>query len=127
MKTLDCDYLVIGAGLAGLSAAMGGSVWARYFVFKLTLQSNSSRAQGGIAVPVAEGDTIEAHLQDTTVAGARLTNAEVAADHCRRSPHCRVGTLGRALNATRHARERMPIDLGRGAATPCAGFSTAAT
>lgn len=80
MKTLDCDFLVIGGGLAGLSAAMELAPRGRVILCaKRTLdESNSSRAQGGIAVPIAEDDTIEAHLADTLVAGAGLTDAAVA-------------------------------------------------
>lgn len=80
MKTLDCDFLIIGGGLAGLSAAMELAPHGRVILCaKRTLEeSNSSHAQGGIAVPIAEDDTIEAHLQDTLVAGAGLTDAAVA-------------------------------------------------
>ena len=82
MRVLDCDYLIIGAGLAGLSAAMELAPHGRVILCaKRTLdESNSSHAQGGIAVPVAGDDTIEAHLQDTIVAGAGLTRADVARD-----------------------------------------------
>jgi len=79
MKVLDCDFLVIGAGLAGLSAAMELAPHGKVILCakrKLT-ESNSSYAQGGIAVPIAEEDTIESHVQDTLVAGAGLTDAEI--------------------------------------------------
>ena len=77
---LDCDFLVIGAGLAGLSAALELAPHGRVILCaKRGLgKSNSSHAQGGIAVPIAEDDTIEAHLRDTLIAGAGLTNADVA-------------------------------------------------
>ena len=80
MNVLDCDFLVIGAGLAGISAAMELAPHGRVVLCaKRTLdESNSSRAQGGIAVPIAEDDTIHSHLQDTLVAGAGLTNASAA-------------------------------------------------
>ncbi len=80
MKTLDCDFLIIGGGLAGLSAAMELAPHGRVILCaKRTLEeSNSSHAQGGIAVPISEDDTIEAHLKDTLVAGAGLTDAAVA-------------------------------------------------
>ncbi len=80
MKTLDCDFLVVGAGLAGISAALELAPHGHVILCaKRTLdESNSSHAQGGIAVPIAEGDTIDAHLKDTLVAGAGLTNAAIA-------------------------------------------------
>ena len=82
MNVLDCDFLVIGAGLAGLSAAMELAPRGRVILCaKRSLdESNSSHAQGGIAVPIAEDDTIESHLKDTLVAGAGLTHAAVALD-----------------------------------------------
>ena len=80
MKVLDCDFLIIGAGLAGLSAAMELAPHGRVILCakRALAESNSSHAQGGIAVPIAEGDTIDAHLQDTLTAGAGLTHADVA-------------------------------------------------
>ena len=80
MKTLDCDFLVVGAGLAGISAALELAPHGHVILCaKRALdESNSSHAQGGIAVPIAEGDTIDAHLKDTLVAGAGLTNAAIA-------------------------------------------------
>ena len=80
MKTLDCDFLIIGAGLAGLSAALELAPHGHVVLCakRGMEESNSSHAQGGIAVPIAGDDTIEAHLQDTLVAGADLTDAAVA-------------------------------------------------
>lgn len=80
MKIIDCDQLVIGSGLAGLSAAMelaGHGSTVLCSKSEIT-ESNSSHAQGGIAVPMAESDTIDAHLHDTLIAGAGLTNPSVA-------------------------------------------------
>jgi L-aspartate oxidase len=80
MNVLDCDYLVIGGGLAGLSAALELAPHGRVILCakRSLAESNSCYAQGGIAVPIAEDDTIEAHVQDTLVAGAGLTQADVA-------------------------------------------------
>jgi len=80
MKVLDCDFLVIGAGLAGLSAAMELAPHGRVILCaKRALdESNSSHAQGGIAVPIAEDDTIASHVEDTLIAGAGLTQADIA-------------------------------------------------
>ena len=80
MNVLDCDFLVIGAGLAGLSAAMELAPHGQVVLCskRELAESNSSRAQGGIAVPIAQADTIEAHLKDTLVAGAGLTHADAA-------------------------------------------------
>jgi len=68
------DVLVIGAGAAGLTAALTLAPQARVAVVaKGPLSSGSTRwAQGGIAAALAEGDTIESHIGDTLAAGAGL-------------------------------------------------------
>ena len=68
------DFLVIGAGVAGLRAiidlAPGGSVLA---VAKESLRESSSEyAQGGIAVALSDDDEVELHEQDTLLAGDGL-------------------------------------------------------
>ena len=75
---LKHDYLVVGAGVAGLRAAIElaatGSVLV---VAKDTLRESSSEyAQGGIAVALSDDDDIALHEQDTLAAGAGLCNEE---------------------------------------------------
>ncbi|GKT21754.1 L-aspartate oxidase [Acidovorax sp. SUPP3334] len=74
MPTHDFDVLIIGSGLAGLSAALHLAPTHRVAVItKRALQDGASAwAQGGIAAVLAEGDTYDAHVQDTLVAGAGL-------------------------------------------------------
>lgn len=73
------DVLVIGGGVAGLRAAVAASEHAEVI---LTLkgdlkQSNTYWAQGGVAVAMSEGDTVDAHVRDTLVAGAGLCDEPV--------------------------------------------------
>ncbi len=119
MQVLDCDYLVVGAGLAGLSAALELAPYGRIVLCakRGVDESNSSHAQGGIAVPVADDDTIDAHLQDTLVAGAGLTNADVARTIIAGGA-ARIGALERwgvrFERKPRHPREAdAEYDLGR--------------
>jgi L-aspartate oxidase len=71
------DVLVLGAGLAGLYAALeaarrGADV---LLATKGSLQaSNSYMAQGGVAAVVAAGDSFDQHAADTVVAGRGLSN-----------------------------------------------------
>jgi L-aspartate oxidase len=70
------DFLVIGAGVAGLRAAIelsqAGSVLV---VAKDSLRESSSEyAQGGIAVALGEDDQVELHEQDTLIAGDGLSD-----------------------------------------------------
>jgi len=79
MKTLDCDYLVIGSGLAGLIAALSLSRHGHVILAskKEAGESNTSYAQGGIACPIDPDDSVEEHVNDTLAAGAGLCNEEV--------------------------------------------------
>ena len=68
------DVLILGSGLAGMSAAL--HLASRYRVALVTkhelLDGASSWAQGGIAAVMEGTDSIEDHIRDTHVAGAGL-------------------------------------------------------
>jgi len=74
----DFDVLIVGSGLAGLSAALHLAPTHRVAVLtKRALADGSSAwAQGGIAAVLAAGDSFDAHVEDTLVAGAGLCDAE---------------------------------------------------
>ncbi len=83
---LFAKVLVLGSGIAGLRAALAaanqqaGSARETdvLVVTKSTAsESNTRYAQGGIAAPIAPGDCVEDHLQDTLEAGAGLCEAKV--------------------------------------------------
>lgn len=75
---LRCDYLIVGAGVAGLRAAISLAGTGRVLVVaKDSLsESNSEYAQGGIAVALSDDDEVELHEADTLAAGDGLCNAE---------------------------------------------------
>ena len=68
------DVLIIGSGLAGLTAALLLAPSRRVAVVtKRELNDGSSAwAQGGMAAVLAEGDSVEQHVNDTLIAGAGL-------------------------------------------------------
>ncbi len=72
------DFLVIGAGVAGLRAAIELSTAGNVLVIaKDTLRESSSEyAQGGIAVALSDDDEVELHEQDTIAAGDGLCDRE---------------------------------------------------
>ncbi len=74
MRIIDCDFLVVGTGLAGLMTALRLSRFGQVVLTskKSEDESNSSYAQGGIASVTDPDDTVEAHVRDTLVAGAGL-------------------------------------------------------
>ena len=74
--------LVIGAGAAGLTAALTAAEYAEVTVLARGAlpESNSAWAQGGIAAALDAADSPHAHIADTLVAGAGLSDeAAVAA------------------------------------------------
>ena len=68
---LRCRVLVIGSGIAGLSAALSAAKDGRVvLIAKDSLDETATAyAQGGIAAAIAEGDTPQKHLEDTLIAG----------------------------------------------------------
>ncbi|MEV6796085.1 L-aspartate oxidase [Streptomyces sp. NPDC051320] len=72
---VDADVVIVGSGVAGLTAALRCTTAGlrTVVVTKARLDDGSTRwAQGGIAAALGEGDTPEQHLDDTLVAGAGL-------------------------------------------------------
>jgi L-aspartate oxidase len=68
------DVLVIGSGLAGLSAALRLAATRRVALVTKheLLEGASAYAQGGIAAVLDSADSIDNHIRDTHVAGAGL-------------------------------------------------------
>jgi L-aspartate oxidase len=71
---VDPDYLVIGAGVAGLRAAIELAEAGRVLVIaKDSLRESSSEyAQGGVAVALSDEDEVRLHEEDTLRAGDGL-------------------------------------------------------
>lgn len=76
---IQCDYLVIGSGIAGLSFALEASRDADVVVVtKSQLQESATRyAQGGIAAVLDPEDSFEQHVADTLEAGRGLSHLDV--------------------------------------------------
>ena len=73
-KRYSADVLIIGSGAAGLATALHLADHAKVTVLsKDALRGGSTnRAQGGVAAVTAPDDSFEAHVADTTAAGAGL-------------------------------------------------------
>ena len=78
VQRIQTDFIVVGAGVAGLSAAIElASSGTVLVIAKDSLRESSSEyAQGGIAVALSDDDEVELHEQDTIVAGDGLCNVE---------------------------------------------------
>lgn len=115
------DFVVVGAGVAGLRAAIelapAGNV---LLIAKQEIsESNTQYAQGGIAVALSDEDEVGLHLQDTIYAGDGLVDEHAAEVLVREGPQriqelIEWGTLfdreGTRLTFTReaaHSRSRI--------------------
>ena len=77
-RVVRTDALVIGTGVAGLSAALAAHPRRVHLVTKSRLASGSSPyAQGGIAAAVHRDDAPRLHAEDTELAGRGLCESRV--------------------------------------------------
>jgi L-aspartate oxidase len=77
--TIRADVLIIGSGAAGLTAALNLAETHQVAVIAKGALGDtaSARAQGGIAAVLEEGDSFEAHVNDTMIAGGGLNDVHV--------------------------------------------------
>src|SRR3954449_12634691 len=76
----ETDFVVVGAGVAGLRAAIELAPAGRVLVVVKAehTESNTQYAQGGVAVSLSDEDEVELHLQDTLNAGDGIVDPEAA-------------------------------------------------
>src|SRR5215475_13210292 len=72
----EWDFLVVGAGVAGLRAGIELAAAGKVVVLakREVRDSATHYAQGGIAAALSDEDEVSLHLQDTLVAGDGLCN-----------------------------------------------------
>lgn len=90
------DVLVIGSGIAGLTAALHCSREHTVTLFtkaELT-ETNTWYAQGGIAGAVGEADSVELHVADTLVVGQGLCDEAVVRAVVGEAPEALESLLG---------------------------------
>jgi len=78
-KTLLYDHLVIGSGLAGLTAAINLAKTGTVAVVtkRKSGDSNTMAAQGGIACVVGDDDSFSEHVADTVDVGGDMCNLDI--------------------------------------------------
>jgi L-aspartate oxidase len=76
----ETDFVVVGAGIAGLRAAVELASAGRVLVLaKLEYTESATQyAQGGIAAALSDEDEISLHFQDTITAGDGIVNPDAA-------------------------------------------------
>lgn len=108
----DCDVLVIGSGIAGLSYALKASDHGDVVLVtkKERAASNTNYAQGGIAAVWSDEDTLALHARDTFVAGAGLCHSDAVRRLVQEGP-ARVREL--IEWGVRFTQEQETVSLGR--------------
>ncbi|MBD1373158.1 L-aspartate oxidase [Hazenella sp. IB182357] len=76
MNRVVTDFIVIGSGIAGLMTALTLAQEGRVMILTKAREeeSNSYRAQGGIAAAIGKGDSPDLHRDDTIRTGVDLCN-----------------------------------------------------
>src|SRR6185369_17982133 len=76
----ETDFIVVGAGVAGLRAAIALAEAGRVLVLakRDLTESATEYAQGGVAVVLSDEDEVGLHLQDTIDAGDGIVNPDAA-------------------------------------------------
>ena len=85
---LFTDCLVIGSGIAGLRAALEAAKHCHVMLVckKKLRDSNTWKAQGGIASVLQKTDSFDSHMADTLKAGCGLGDPEVVSTVVRQGP-----------------------------------------
>jgi L-aspartate oxidase len=112
---VECDFLVIGTGVAGLTFARKVAGKGRVLLLtKLEAeQSATNHAQGGVASVLDVEDSFESHVEDTLRAGRGLCRREVV-ELCVREGPAQIRELQElGASFTVQSAEPDKLDLGR--------------
>jgi L-aspartate oxidase len=109
------DFLVLGAGVAGLMFALEAAGRGRVLVVSKTdrEESNTRYAQGGIAAVWSAEDNVEAHVSDTLVAGAGLCRRDAVEQTVREAPERIRDLIERGVQFSRRDQHPAEYDLHR--------------
>ena len=91
MNSMRAPLIIVGAGIAGLSAALAAAPHPVVLVSRTRVlrdvagDTATVLAQGGIAAAMASDDSPAAHAEDTLVAGARHNDRDAISAARRRT------------------------------------------
>lgn len=115
MQIKDCDFLIVGSGLAGLTAAIHLSEHGQVFVATKGIlgEGNSRYAQGGISCVVDPDDTFAGHVEDTLKTGGGLSEEDAVRAIIEDGPLRIAGLEAAGVHFERRAEKPQEYDLGR--------------
>jgi len=111
---VECDYLVLGSGVAGLSFALEAARHGRVTMVTKRSRTDSATnwAQGGIAAVLDPTDSFEAHVSDTMGTGGGLSHRDIVEMVVRDGPERIRELMDLGAQFTRR-REDLTLDLTR--------------
>ncbi|MEM1414836.1 MAG: L-aspartate oxidase [Myxococcota bacterium] len=112
---IECDYLVIGSGVAGLTFALEAAKESRVTVLTKRSRTDSATnwAQGGIAAVLHPDDSFEAHVKDTLGTGGGLSHEDVVEMVVREGPARIRELMEIGAEFSRRSDEDQELDLTR--------------
>ena len=105
------DFLVIGSGIAGLTYALKVAAHGTVAVVtkRETSETATALAQGGIAAVTSETDSFDAHVQDTMVAGAWLSDEAIVRMVVESGPQAITDLIDWGVNFSRNSEENYDL------------------
>jgi L-aspartate oxidase len=112
---IKTDFLVIGSGVAGLMFALKVADSGKVSIVtkKDIFETNTSKAQGGVASVFDDKDSFELHVKDTLEAGDGLCSREVTEMVVSEGPHMIQELIEMGVRFDRVETDETKLDLGR--------------
>ena len=112
---MDCDFLIIGSGIAGLSFALRAAQLGTVVIItkKNEVDSATNLAQGGIAAVLSQNDSAQDHIRDTLASGAGLCNEEIVAMVVETGPERVRDLMAMGVDFVKNSNDSSGLDLGR--------------
>ena len=91
MERLTHDIVIVGAGIAGLRAAIAAAEFSNKIDVAVLskvypIRSHSVCAQGGTAATLREGDSYDLHARDTVIGSDFLADQDVVEFFVKQAP-----------------------------------------
>ncbi len=112
---MECDFLIIGSGIAGLSFALRVAALGSVIVVtkKNDVDSATNLAQGGIAAVLSKSDSPQEHIEDTLLSGAGLCDEDIVELVVRNGPARVRDLIALGVDFVKDAQDSSGLNLGQ--------------